>query len=699
MKSNEILNASNTTVETNDCANSIGKKPKTSELSSNLGELVALMGLSKQCASHGLELTGPNESNVNDILDGLTDLNLGEKDERNLLLLTNKKRARVPDPGQKNTFLAQNVAHFGTSYIDYCIIPGEKYIYKESSEKINSVNLAIGLTFPYSESARCCLACPGTFPADQQSLFEHVQNSEHKESLQAMLTNDELFKNYPDQFSDLRLAQLYMQEDESDTNWIYCYPCDVKIKNEDSKIYMHLELLDHNKKSQNWKQESNILIGKFSGILKDMWYYAQWFTCVICKKKFDLEIEFASHLKSKKHLKLIKRINQENISVNFDMCHICSLFWYGKSDDHDKHCDDYFHKWCVKTGNFNVPEMSRGTVNFLQDSQVAANNLVEESDKVRLENNKDREVLQAIEETVKCRYPRAKAHAFGSRISYLANNCDTDLDVFLDCEDVYKNSATLKKSQQYLVLIQKLFENDVNRWIIDDILLSTRVPIMKLRYIPTNIKCDISCINGLSVEKSKLLGYYCKAYPFCRKLILYLKKWLSFCHLSGSDCITTFAISWLVIFYLQVKDVIPDVYYLINNRPESNVVDGWECGFLTDLPVDYPIDIAFNDHLQGFFKYYGTFDYQKLVICPLMGEVITKKTFAHSEQLPDEMRSYKSRLADDKSIIFRIDSPMCLQDPIDLSQNISKAVKKYHLRCFRQYCLESLTILSSLSAE
>lgn len=100
-------------------------------------------------------------------------------------------------------------------------------------------------------------------------------------------------------------------------------------------------------------------------------------------------------------------------------------------------------------------------------------------------------------------------------------------------------------------------------------------------------------------------------------------------------------------------------------------------------------DLNFREHLKGFFNYYAEFDYQTDVACPYLATIIKKHTFAHKDQLPTEMQIYKSRLQVNYSETFRFDSPMCIQDPIDLSQNITKAVKKRHLRCFRQYCTES----------
>lgn len=38
-------------------------------------------------------------------------------------------------------------------------------------------------------------------------------------------------------------------------------------------------------------------------------------------------------------------------------------------------------------------------------------------------------------------------------------------------------------------------------------IIRARVPIIKLKHNPSGLKCDISCINGLSVENTKLIRY------------------------------------------------------------------------------------------------------------------------------------------------------------------------------------------------
>lgn len=80
---------------------------------------------------------------------------------------------------------------------------------------------------------------------------------------------------------------------------------------------------------------------------------------------------------------------------------------------------------------------------------------------------------------------------------------------------------------------------------------------------------------------------------------------------------------------------------------------------------------------------------------PYLGKVIMKSQFSHIEHLPSEMDIYKQKIKEGKVDFFRLDSAMCIQEPIDLSQNLTKAVTKLHLRMFKQYCSESAAILQN----
>lgn len=105
-------------------------------------------------------------------------------------------------------------------------------------------------------------------------------------------------------------------------------------------------------------------------------------------------------------------------------------------------------------------------------------------------------------------------------------------------------------------------------------------------------------------------------------------------------------------------------------------------------------ELPIHKLLLGFFKYYGKFDYMHCVVCPLLGEVCYKTSFTEETTLPDTMTLYISQMSSTKAEYFRIDSAMCVQDPFDLSHNLTKAVPILILKRFKQYCNESATVLS-----
>jgi len=55
--------------------------------------------------------------------------------------------------------------------------------------------------------------------------------------------------------------------------------------------------------------------------------------------------------------------------------------------------------------------------------------------------------------------------------------------------------------------IQDCLRTDSDNWEIELTLEKSRTPIIKLRHKLTGLHCDLSFINGLSVENSKLIRY------------------------------------------------------------------------------------------------------------------------------------------------------------------------------------------------
>ncbi|XP_058804647.1 uncharacterized protein LOC131671880 isoform X2 [Phymastichus coffea] len=473
-----------------------------------------------------------------------------------------------------NSYIANLLAH-GKNFIKFCINPGQNNIFNVDNENISLIKLGVTLTVP-NKFKRVCIPCEKPFTNDTQILFEHLQDQEHLKNIGNILAGDKDTENYSKQYSGLRLAKLHMCV--LSCKYIKCLACNIKIENNNHIIKQHTKTSIHKEKSILRKKESEQLFNQYFKIYKDIWYYAEFFYCVICDKRFQLEIGFVIHLINRTHIKKVAHFQQKGTILKFDLCHPCTTFWFGEDHYYNDHCKSDFHKISVNKNDFMIPNLNIPASEYLNNIDKNVDFLISESDKVDLvKDAKVNSLLEAILEAVKPIYSDAKAYVFGSRLSNLGFP-DSDVDIFLDCNNVYYKSST-KQNLECLKSMHKCIEKTPNIWKVDEVLISTRIPILKLRHLPSNLKCDVSFVNGLSVEKSKLLRIYNDAFPGCRKSILFMKKWLTLCRLFGSDCITTFAISWYVIFYFQLQGILPSVYELIKNKRVSKIVDGWECGF------------------------------------------------------------------------------------------------------------------------
>lgn len=128
--------------------------------------------------------------------------------------------------------------------------------------------------------------------------------------------------------------------------------------------------------------------------------------------------------------------------------------------------------------------------------------------------------------------------------------------------------------------------------------------------------------------------------------------------------------------------------------------------------------------LRGFFKYYGEFNYSQNVICPLLGQIVNKEEFEDYMSLPQQFKPYidhcqrisRATLNDfdsndmdsndmnsnDMVLLdqlyygpLKTDASMCLQDPVDLSHNVTKGIRPTDLEKFKIMCEFSSSIIAT----
>ncbi|XP_043473261.1 uncharacterized protein LOC122505586 isoform X2 [Leptopilina heterotoma] len=611
--------------------------------------------------------------------------------------LCNQMIRKQRKPKEENKKENRNSHFFNNEYRRKFLELGPFNIYKTPQEKINYLQLGTTLLFTVEEEI-LCLVCFLKIPNCLQNIFEHVFNVNHINKLEKLIDSDLKFKNCPNQFSDLALAKEFMKEFSNDC--AFCFACNKDVVNDEKKIRKHISEANHSVKSKSQRQFNFDLCSKFLEQLNNCWYVVQRFSCHLCGMKSEFEIDFSEHLLSNKHLTKRNKVLEKGDKVAFDVCFPCASICFGTCDTYTMHCDHKMHKYFVKSKDYEVVKMNRFAVNLLHDFQEVSESLLRQSDAETESEEKILLLSKSVEQTVSSKYPGAKAYVFGSRTAHLAFS-NSDVDIFLDCGNAYKGKLLLSASREYLLNSEVCFKNSPYMWDVKEILLKVRAPIIKLFHRDLELNCDLSFTNGITVEKTRIIKLFVTSLPLCRKAILFLKKWLSACYLTHEQGLTTFGITWLVVFYLQQINVFPSIAELMKGKSQSFIIGDWETGIASQIPVR-PSSLTFESLLKGFLKFYAQYDYRTCIISPLMGKSLKKIDFIDDrvQHLPKEMECYtryiKSTL---NAETFRIDSPLCLQDPIDLAQNITRSVSKLVLRSFIQYCQEGGEILNSLDSE
>lgn len=102
-----------------------------------------------------------------------------------------------------------------------------------------------------------------------------------------------------------------------------------------------------------------------------------------------------------------------------------------------------------------------------------------------------------------------------------------------------------------------------------------------------------------------------------------------------------------------------------------------------------PNEATLKETLIGLFRFYADFDFKSDVVCPLLGRTIKKADFIqppNGSSLPKEMETYVRKLSSPTAEIFRATSAMCVQDPFDLSHNLTKACQESLVDKFKTLC-------------
>ncbi|XP_029679562.1 speckle targeted PIP5K1A-regulated poly(A) polymerase-like isoform X1 [Formica exsecta] len=303
-------------------------------------------------------------------------------------------------------------------------------------------------------------------------------------------------------------------------------------------------------------------------------------------------------------------------------------------------------------------------------------------------------------------FPECRTYKFGSTVAGLSFK-ESDLDIYMYVGEIglppfchkpdippYMLTLTIfKRVRRIMYSMKSVFSNIIS-------IPKAKTPIIKFRYIPTNVSCDISFKNGLGIYKSNFLRYCALRDPRLQPLMLLIKYWARHFGISGIGRISSYGLVCLIIFYLQQESVnlLPPLLDL-QKTCVPHIINGWQVNFNENTvlpPISNSSSIA--ELFHDFFSFYATFHFHSCVICLLDGKTYSTVDFTQIDKLPDYMDRYKTCVMENSAKKLDIHKPLCLQDPIELNQNTAAITSDRALIAFQQCCVFSAEICAAAKA-
>lgn len=289
-----------------------------------------------------------------------------------------------------------------------------------------------------------------------------------------------------------------------------------------------------------------------------------------------------------------------------------------------------------------------------------------------------------------------KAVPFGSITTGLGIKT-SDADCFINIPGQFRqpNGNYVNKAKRVLMQYGSTFA---------EILAIPRAntPIVKFFHIPTETNCDVTFKTPLGAQNSRLIAFLLHSDPRLLPMSVFIKYWAKVHELSGTGKLTNYALTLMIIFYLQQPphSVLPAVAWLQRDAAHACVVDHWDAGFM-DTPALLPPSsntASIAELLGGFYEYYSLFNFDEMVICPYLGVPIKRELFVDTTSIPDEFDRYKNNVLNHYVMPIRFQTPFVVQDPFEQCHNVASTItsklaidiKTYFKFCANAYEKEKL---------
>jgi len=279
-------------------------------------------------------------------------------------------------------------------------------------------------------------------------------------------------------------------------------------------------------------------------------------------------------------------------------------------------------------------------------------------------------VIEDIQAVLRQEFPGCHVVSYGSSTNGFALQ-DCDLDVYVNLPNI-KVTNPQRKTQIVSDCLRR-----VERYRSATPIIKARTPIVKLFDRKSRIKIDINVTCEMGVKNSQFLNYCRKLDKRCEQLVRIIK-YYCYCHdITGSgpgNHFTSYSIVLMVIFYLQVKGILPSVEVLQDGIPKDNC-DGWNFAFNEKHYHENQFNESIRDLVRGFFQYYKGFSFETQVVCPLVGYSISKYRMKHGFDLTSAALEHSPHFGRRKQKL-ELNKTVVIQDPFELTRNTAAAVDK-----------------------
>ena len=338
---------------------------------------------------------------------------------------------------------------------------------------------------------------------------------------------------------------------------------------------------------------------------------------------------------------------------------------------------------------------------ILEDMKQSLNSLEEDLVRLseKLEISEERAALltqlaQQVETNLHSEFPDCKVVPYGSFSSGFAfENCD--LDVYTNLGHSVLDESSAKPSSQWndrektRVVAEILRRNE--RFRSATAVTNAKVPIVKIKDRRTGIRCDVNSSSAMGVKNSQFLNF-CKNYDRRVEQLVKIVKYFAYKHgIIGSGIgphFNSYTVVVLVIFFLQSKHVLPTVASLQEDIPED-FCENWNFAFNKDRKTSLENDQPISELLLEFFRFYASFPFSTDVVSPNVGTAVNKQMIEAGEGPWDNKIESLSR----KLNIYK---EVVIQDPFELSKNLSKNVSSSRLAHLISSCQYGVNIIEAV---